>query len=169
MNDAIGSQISDYLIKPVNPNQLLLSIKKLLQNKKLVGERVTTAYQQDFAQLSMRLNDRMDAEEWMDAYKKLVYWDVELQKSQSEGMKDVFEAAQSMAEYMPAEDKEKAKKNSKFIKTAKCKINGNTAKCTICCDAEGNPSPQFLDMLLVDGRWLATINKEDKTEPLPNN
>lgn len=97
MNDAIGSQISDYLIKPVNPNQILLSIKKLLQNKKLVGERVTTAYQQDFAQLSMKLNDRMDADEWMEAYRKLVYWDMELQKSQSEGMKDVFEAQKTEA------------------------------------------------------------------------
>jgi DNA-binding NtrC family response regulator len=71
MNDAIGSQISDYLIKPVNPNQVLLSLKKILDNKRLVAEKTTTAYQQQFRNLFMALNSSPDYNEWMDIYKNL--------------------------------------------------------------------------------------------------
>jgi len=97
MEDAIGSQISDYLIKPVNPNQILLSIKKLLQNKKLVSEKVMMQYQQDFANLSMNINENLDADEWTDVYKKLVHWDMELIKSDAEGMRNVLDAQKTEA------------------------------------------------------------------------
>jgi DNA-binding NtrC family response regulator len=69
MDDAIGSQISDYLIKPVNPNQVLLSLKKIIDNKRLVGEKTTTAYQQQFRELFMALNSNPDYNEWMELYK----------------------------------------------------------------------------------------------------
>ena len=90
MEDAIGSQISDYLIKPVNPNQILLSIKKQIDNKRLVSEKVTKSYQQDFTNLSMQVNESLSAHEWIDIYKKLVYWDIELEKSDEENMKEVL-------------------------------------------------------------------------------
>jgi len=69
MDDAIGSQITDYLIKPVNPNQVLLSLKKIIDNKRLVGEKTTMAYQQQFRNLFMALNSSPDYNEWMDIYK----------------------------------------------------------------------------------------------------
>jgi CheY-like chemotaxis protein len=97
MEDAIGSQISDYLIKPVNPNQILLSIKKLLDNKKLVSNKVTMQYQQDFANLSMRVNENLDANEWIDVYKKLVFWEMELGKSEADGMRLVLESQKTEA------------------------------------------------------------------------
>src|SRR6187431_2884935 len=90
MNDAIGSQISDYLIKPVNPNQVLLSLKKILDNKRLVAEKTTSAYQQEFRSLFMALNSNPDYNEWMDIYKKLVYWELEMEKSDSPEMREVF-------------------------------------------------------------------------------
>ena len=71
MDDAIGSQITDYLIKPVNPNQVLLSLKKIIDNKRLVAEKTTSAYQQQFRNLFMALNSNPDYNEWMDIYKKL--------------------------------------------------------------------------------------------------
>ena len=74
MDEAIGSQISDYLIKPVNPNQVWLSLKKIIDNRRLVAEHTTTAYQQQFRNLFMALNSNPDHSEWMDIYKKLVYW-----------------------------------------------------------------------------------------------
>jgi CheY-like chemotaxis protein len=92
MEDAIGSQIADYLIKPVNPNQILHSLKKLLDNKKLVGQKVTMDYQREFSQLSMQVNGSPDEEEWIEIHKKLIFWDLELEKSTSEGMKDVLES-----------------------------------------------------------------------------
>src|SRR6185369_8058261 len=97
MNDAIGSQISDYLIKPVNPNQVLLSLKKILDNKRLVAEKTTSAYQQQFRNLFMALNSSPDYNEWMDIYKKLVYWELEMEKSNSPEMQEVFQTQKQEA------------------------------------------------------------------------
>src|SRR6478736_7312952 len=97
MNDAIGSQISDYLIKPVNPNQVLLSLKKIIDNRRLVAERTTTAYQQQFRNLFMALNSSPDYNEWMDIYKKLVYWELEMEKSDSPEMQEVLQSQKSEA------------------------------------------------------------------------
>src|ERR1044071_3372672 len=90
MDEAIGNEISDYLIKPVNPNQVWLSLKKIIDNRRLVAERTTTAYQQQFRHLFMALNNNPDYNEWMDIYKKLVYWELEMEKSDSPEMIDVF-------------------------------------------------------------------------------
>jgi CheY-like chemotaxis protein len=90
MNDAIGSNISDYLIKPVNPNQILLSIKKNLENKKLVSEKTTMAYQQEFRQIGMQINARLDFDEWKEVYRQLVYWELELDKLQDNSLKEIF-------------------------------------------------------------------------------
>jgi DNA-binding response OmpR family regulator len=90
MEDAIGSKIADYLIKPVNPNQILLSLKKILDNKKLVSAKTTSGYQQDFRNIGMTLSDRLSWEEWTEVYKKLVFWELELQKSQDESMHEIL-------------------------------------------------------------------------------
>ncbi|MDE3249213.1 MAG: PglZ domain-containing protein [Bacteroidota bacterium] len=97
MNEAIGSQISDYLIKPVNPNQVWLSLKKILDNKRLVAEKTTAAYQQQFRNLFMALNSNPDYNEWMDIYKKLVYWELEMGKSDSPEMMEVFQSQKQEA------------------------------------------------------------------------
>lgn len=97
MDEAIGSQITDYLIKPVNPNQVLLSLKKIIDNKRLVAEKTTTAYQQQFRNLFMALNSSPDYNEWMELYKKLVYWELEMEKSDSPEMQEVFQSQKSEA------------------------------------------------------------------------
>src|SRR6185295_29326 len=91
MDEAIGSQITDYLIKPVNPNQVLLSLKKIIAHKRLVAEKTTTAYQQQFRNLFMALNSNPDYNEWMEIYKKLIFWELEMEKSDSPEMQEVFE------------------------------------------------------------------------------
>ncbi len=90
MESAIGGQISDYLIKPVNPSQILLSIKKNLDTQKLVSEKTTSNYQQEFRNIGMRLGDRLNNDEWIELYKDMVYWEMELEKSGDESMKEVF-------------------------------------------------------------------------------
>jgi len=90
MEDAIGSQIDDYLIKPVNPKQILLTIKKLTDNKRLVSEKTSMAYQQEFRTLGMTLNDNLDFNEWKEVYKKLVYWELSLEKLEDEGMHEIL-------------------------------------------------------------------------------
>ena len=97
MDEAIGSQISDYLIKPVNPNQVWLSLKKIIDNKRLVAEKTTSAYQQEFRSLFMALSGTPDYNEWMDIYKKLVYWELEMKKSDSPEMQEVFESQKAEA------------------------------------------------------------------------
>ncbi len=90
MEDAIGSKIDDYLIKPVNPKQVLLTIKKFTENKRLVTEKTTMAYQQDFRTLGMTLNENLSYQEWVDVYKKLIYWELELEKLQDSGMHEIL-------------------------------------------------------------------------------
>lgn len=90
MEEAIGSKIADYLIKPVNPNQILLSIKRNLDQTKLVSQKTNLNYQQEFRQLGMRLGDNLDAEEWSELYAKLVYWELELENSQDSGMREIL-------------------------------------------------------------------------------
>ena len=97
MDEAIGSQISDYLIKPVNPNQVWLSLKKIIDNKRLVAEKTTSSYQQQFRDLFMALSNNPEYNEWMDIYKKLVYWELEMKKSDSPEMQEVFQSQKSEA------------------------------------------------------------------------
>ncbi len=90
MEEAIGSNIADYLIKPVNPNQILLTIKKNLDQQKLVSQKTNSNYQQEFRELAMQLNSRLDKNEWTDVYKQLVYWEMELQGSSDGGMNEII-------------------------------------------------------------------------------
>lgn len=73
MEEAIGSQISDYLIKPVHPQQVLLSLKKILDNKRLVSERTTVAYQQQFRTLLNDLEGEPDPQTWINVYNQLIF------------------------------------------------------------------------------------------------
>src|SRR5215216_2863586 len=97
MDEAIGSQITDYLIKPVNPNQVWLSLKKIIDNRRLVAEKTTTSYQQQFRNLFMALNSNPNHNEWMGIYKELVRWELSLQRSDSPEMQEVFQAQKSEA------------------------------------------------------------------------
>lgn len=90
MEDAIGSKIDDYLIKPVNPKQLLLTIKKLIDNKRIVGEKTTMAYQQDFRRLGVTLGENLNYNEWVEVYKKLVFWELELEKLEDPQMHEIL-------------------------------------------------------------------------------
>ena len=90
MEDAIGFKIDDYLIKPVNPKQIQLTIKKLIDNKRLVSEKTSMAYQQDFRNLGMTLNDNLDHNEWTEVYKKLIYWELSLGKLEDAGMHEIL-------------------------------------------------------------------------------
>ena len=84
MNQAIGQQIADYLIKPVNPNQILLTLKKNIHRKEIVTETVQSSYQQQFQQLSMQIMDCRTWQDWTDIYKRLVRWELELSATDSQ-------------------------------------------------------------------------------------
>ena len=97
MEEALGSQISDYLIKPVNPNQILLTLKKIIDNKRLVREKTTSDYQQEFRQLMMQINSGLDYEEWVEVYKKIIAWEIKLDDSNSTQMSDILAMQKSEA------------------------------------------------------------------------
>jgi hypothetical protein len=90
MEDAIGNQISDYLIKPIHPNQVLISIKKIIDGKRLIAEKTNANYQQEFTKLFMALQANPNYKEWMELYKKLVFWELELSKSNSTEMMEIL-------------------------------------------------------------------------------
>jgi hypothetical protein len=83
MDQAIGSKIADYLIKPVIPNQILSSIKRNVDQWRLVSQKATSDYQAEFSNLGFIMNEKLSLEEWQGIYKKLVYWELELQSSDS--------------------------------------------------------------------------------------
>ena len=83
MDQAIGSKIADYLIKPVNPTQILLTLKKNIHKKEIVTEVAQNAYQQNFGKIGMQINDSFTFEEWVEVYKRLVFWELELSETES--------------------------------------------------------------------------------------
>ncbi|MBT8231170.1 MAG: PglZ domain-containing protein [Saprospiraceae bacterium] len=105
MEQAIGSQINDYLIKPVNPNQILLSLKRIIDNKRLVSEKTASAYQQEFRNIAMDINSGLNLEEWDNLNKRIIDWELRLDSSDNESMKGILEM----------QKKEANKSFSKFI------------------------------------------------------
>ena len=92
MEEAIGSKIVDYLIKPVNPNQILLSLKKNLDHSRLISQKTTSSYQQEFRKIAMDLSMINSYEEWMELYQKLIYWEMELEGIEDTGMFEILES-----------------------------------------------------------------------------
>lgn len=97
MDEALGGKISDYLIKPVNPNQILLAIKKHTDAKRLQSEHSTNNYQQQFRQIGLELSGKLDHNEWVELYRKLVYWDLELASTEDENIHDIFTSQKAEA------------------------------------------------------------------------
>ena len=97
MEEAIGNKIADYLIKPVNPNQILLSLKKNLDHSRLVSEKTTSNYQQEFRKIAMDLSMVNSYEEWADLYQKLIYWELELEDIEDVGMTQILESQKNEA------------------------------------------------------------------------
>lgn len=97
MEEAIGSKIADYLIKPVNPNQILLSLKKNLDHSRLVSEKTTSNYQQEFRKIAMDLSMVNTYEEWANLYRKLIYWELQLEEIEDASMFEILESQKTEA------------------------------------------------------------------------
>ena len=83
MEQAIGSKIADYLIKPVNPSQILLTLKKNIHRKEIVTEVTQTGYQQNFMNISSKIDSCRTVDDWMEVYRILVHWELELSSTES--------------------------------------------------------------------------------------
>ncbi|MDO5447623.1 MAG: bifunctional response regulator/alkaline phosphatase family protein [Prevotellaceae bacterium] len=105
MDQAIGSKIADYLIKPVNPNQILLVLKKYIHRQEIVTEVTQNNYQQNFQDISMQIADCSTYQDWIDLYKRLVYWELELSSADS-----------SMTDMLKMQKEEANNAFAKFIK-----------------------------------------------------
>jgi len=92
MDEAIGSKIADYLIKPVNPNQILLSLKKTLEHSRLITEKTTSNYQQEFRAISMELAVVNSFDDWNKLYQKLIRWELELESIEDSGLTEILES-----------------------------------------------------------------------------
>ncbi len=97
MDQAVGSKIADYLIKPVNPNQILLSIKKILHSSELVTEKSTTDYRQSFMEISRLTESAESITDWMELYRLLIHWELELSSADT-GMDQLLEVQKAEAE-----------------------------------------------------------------------
>jgi CheY-like chemotaxis protein len=97
MEAAIGSEIADYLIKPVKPNQVLLVIKKILDQRRLITEKTTTDYRQEFNRISTMISSSSTFTDWTELYKKIIFWESELEKSTDPGMTEIIKLQQNEA------------------------------------------------------------------------
>lgn len=97
MEEAIGAKIADYLIKPVNPNQILLSLKKNLDHSRLVSEKTTANYQQEFRKIAMDMAQVNTYEDWVEIYQRLVYWELQLEHIEDTGMFEILESQKTEA------------------------------------------------------------------------
>ena len=90
MEEAIGAQITDYLIKPVHPHQVLLTLKKNLENKRLVSEKIIADYQMQFNQMFTALGESPTFQSWKELYNRIVYWELEMEKGDSDEMLEIL-------------------------------------------------------------------------------
>ncbi|WP_047245399.1 T9SS response regulator signal transducer PorX [Maribacter thermophilus] len=139
MEEAIGSKIADYLIKPVNPNQILLALKKSLDHSRLVSEKTTSNYQQEFRKIAMDMSMVNTYAEWEELYKKLIYWELQLEEIEDSGMFEILES-------------QKVEANNQFGKF----IDKNYA------DWFTNPDAPVMSHTLFK-KWVAPEIKDQKT------
>lgn len=140
MNDAIGSKIADYLIKPINPNQIILSLKKTLDKNRLVSEKTNTDYRKEFGQIGMTLSDNLSWNEWVEVFKKIVYWELEMDKAQDKSMLDVLKM-------------QKADANTQFFKfVEKSYINWLNGK---------DPNPPVMSHTLIKNKFIPELDKNE--------
>ena len=90
MEDAIGGKITDYLVKPVNPSQILMACKKILDSKKITGEHVSRDYAMEFQKISLSLMNTMTEREWIDLYVNVTNWDVEMDEHPGLGLRQTL-------------------------------------------------------------------------------
>ena len=83
MDQAIGGKIADFLIKPVNPHQILMTLKKNIHQRDILTEKTDSSYQQNFARLGMSINDARSYDEWVEVYRQLVSWELQLSEADS--------------------------------------------------------------------------------------
>ncbi len=100
MDEALGGKISDYLIKPVKPNQILLTVKKHTEGKRLADQKSIQNYQQNFRNISMELMNPLSAEGWVDIYKRLVQWDLELSKTEDRNTHEILYSQRAEADQL---------------------------------------------------------------------
>jgi DNA-binding response OmpR family regulator len=97
MEAAIGSEIADYLIKPVKPKQVLLTIMKILDQRRLVTEKTTTDYRQEFTRITGMISSAATCSDWTELYRKIVFWETELEKSTDPGMIEILKLQENDA------------------------------------------------------------------------
>jgi CheY-like chemotaxis protein len=97
MEAAIGSEIADYLIKPVKPNQILLALKKNLEQKRFVTEKTTIDYRQEFRKITSMIDFARTPDDWTEVYRKIIYWESELEKSSDSGMSEIIQMQEGEA------------------------------------------------------------------------
>ena len=97
MEEAIGKEISDYLIKPVNPNQILLSLKKNLKEKELIKDNNVLEYQQEFRNLSSKMIGVSDYNQWIELYKEIINWEIKLSEINDSTMIEILKTQKSEA------------------------------------------------------------------------
>lgn len=164
MNQAIGAKIADYLIKPVNPNQILLTLKKNIHKKDIITETTNTSYQQNMGRIAMQITDAATHADWVEVYKNLVYWELELEHADT-NMSEMLrmqkqEANNLFARFVRREYEGWWKTDSLRISPSmESKVARNQKSPSV--KGEGGASPLFSPHLFRD-RIFPLLDKQEK-------
>jgi DNA-binding response OmpR family regulator len=90
MEEAVGSKITDYLLKPINPNQVLVTCRKILDARKITGDVLSRDYAQEFQQISRDLAQGLSIRQWIDLHGKLTSWEMEFEARPELGLQQTL-------------------------------------------------------------------------------
>ncbi len=154
MEEAIGSQITDYLIKPVNPNQILLTLKKIIDSKELVKEKTSSDYRQEFGKIFSKINSGLDYVEWAEIYQKIINWEIKIDKSDTSEMSEILSMQKSEANAEFSKFVEKNYIDWLYDETDRAPImSHNLMREKVFGDLEGNKGTPTFFLLLDNLRY----------------
>ena len=99
MDQAIGRRADDYLLKPVNPNQILAAVRRLLEHRKIAETQVARDYVSQYRELDPSRFDRLDHQEWIDTYLRMIDWDMQLDRYRETGLGQTHEDQKRAANF----------------------------------------------------------------------
>ena len=162
MNQAIGAKIADYLIKPVNPNQILLTLKKNIHQKEIVTEVTQSGYQQNYQQIAMQIANCRTFNDWKEVYRKLVHWELELSSADS-NMTEMLkmqkeEANIGFAKYIAKNYLDWVAPHDKKLNNNFSKLAGNNKKLT----ANNDENKPLMSTGIFKNKVFPLIDKGEK-------
>jgi DNA-binding response OmpR family regulator len=95
LKDAIGADISDYLVKPVNPRQVLSVVTRILEGDRIRQQRLSRDFATRFRELEARRAGVLDWRSWTELVVELAEWEFRLGQAEEPGLSEALQSLQA--------------------------------------------------------------------------